>query len=237
MNDQKCDVIEGNCSPTPLNKSSLQNQPDNKVEIIYIGDPMCSWCYGIAPELKKLQAHYKKEGISLKIVMGGLRPGGGDEWTNEFKTFLKHHWEEVQEKSSQPFGFKLFEHPNFNYDTEPSCRAIVAARIWLNENELAFFEAIQTNFYLHSQDPSTKEFYKPLCIQFGIDFDQFIIRFESDIIKKETYNEFLLNRKWGVTGYPSILLNINGKQSFVTKGYATAHQMITTINHLLGTQK
>ena len=70
---------------------------------------MCSWCYGIALELKSLKEYYAKEGIQFEIVAGGLRPRGGDEWTEEFKGFLKHHWEEVAERSGQKFGFKLFE--------------------------------------------------------------------------------------------------------------------------------
>lgn len=28
---------------------------NNKPALIYIGDPLCSWCYGIAPELDKLK--------------------------------------------------------------------------------------------------------------------------------------------------------------------------------------
>ena len=40
--------------------------------IIYIGDPMCSWCWGIAPELDRLQAWTT---LPFDVVVGGLRPG------------------------------------------------------------------------------------------------------------------------------------------------------------------
>ena len=27
-------------------------------EIIYVGDPMCSWCWGFSPVLKRIEAEY-----------------------------------------------------------------------------------------------------------------------------------------------------------------------------------
>ncbi|MFT4678397.1 MAG: putative protein-disulfide isomerase [Flavobacteriales bacterium] len=64
----------------------------------------------------------------ITIAMGGLSPGGGDKWNSEFMGFLKHHWEEVNQRSGQPFGFDLFKLENFIYDTEPGCRAVVTIR-------------------------------------------------------------------------------------------------------------
>jgi len=51
------------------NLSLAQEQPT----IIYIGDPMCSWCYGFAPELSKTIDHFDNK-ANLRLVMGGLRP-------------------------------------------------------------------------------------------------------------------------------------------------------------------
>ena len=88
-------------------------------EIIYVGDPMCSWCWGLSPQLNALQRYGQQLGIPFSLVMGGLRPGGGEAWNADFKGFLKHHWEEVTQRSGQPFGYGLFDLEDFNYDTEP----------------------------------------------------------------------------------------------------------------------
>ena len=76
----------------------------------------------------RLEQAVEVNGIPCRIVLGGLRPGGGEAWNEEFKGFLKHHWEEVTARSGQPFGDKLFSLDHFNYDTEPACRAVVVAR-------------------------------------------------------------------------------------------------------------
>ena len=128
QNAHYCDPETGLCTPAPLDGETIEIDYRNDVEVIYVGDPMCSWCWGISPQLNQLKEKARANQISYQIVLGGLRPGGGDEWNENFKNFLKHHWEEVNTRSGQPFGFELFERDTFNYDTEPACRAVVAMR-------------------------------------------------------------------------------------------------------------
>lgn len=193
---------------------------------------MCSWCWGISPALKKLKDHYQKEQLPFRIVVGGLRPGGGDPWNDQMKDFLRHHWDEVHAKSGQPFGYDLLELEHFNYDTEPACRAVVAARSWLKERELDFFEAIQRKFYVDSEDPGQIEFYEDICDQFQVEFSKFKERFENKVIKDQTLKEFDLNRKWGIRGYPSILVNKGEQMYMVTHGFASFEQMQSQIEKI-----
>lgn len=233
-----CNPVTGVCEPSLLGNTSVEEQPKYKdVEIIYVGDPMCSWCWGISPSLKKLRDHYKENNINFRIVVGGLRPGGGDPWDDQMKDFLRHHWQEVTERSGQQFGYKLFEKDSFNYDTEPPCRATVAARPFLGEKELEFFSAIKYKFYVESEDPGTEEFYKSICDEFGIDYQLFLDRFRSEEIRKETHDEFLLNRNWGVRGYPSVILKKVENLFFVANGFATFDQMKEEVDHILKQEK
>ncbi len=52
--------------------TEAQQELDNEIELIYVGDPMCSWCWGIAPQLDTLVRTHPD--IPLRIVVGGLRP-------------------------------------------------------------------------------------------------------------------------------------------------------------------
>lgn len=230
-----CDPETGICTPSSLEElASIGTDPEgNKTEIIYVGDPMCSWCWGISPDLVKLRDHYRKEQVAFRILVGGLRPGGGDPWDDQMKSFLKHHWQEVNQRSGQPFGYDLFEKENFNYDTEPSCRALVATRSMVKDDELEFFEAIQRKFYVESQDPNETSFYSSICDEFKINFGDFVSRFESDEVKHETTNEFNLNRSWGVRGYPSVLLLHNDQLHQIAYGYSTFDRMRELVENVM----
>ncbi len=226
-----CDPETGLCHPADLDNSSLQQvEKEEGKEIIYVGDPMCSWCWGISNDLMQLKEHFEQ--FRFTIVVGGLRPGGGDPWNDKMKNFLRHHWEEVNRRSGQPFGEKLFQLDHFNYDTEPACRAVVASRKWMGSYEFDFFEAVSRKFYVENEDPKDVAFYQSICGQFAIPFDEFAIAFDSEEAKQKTYSDFQLNRNWGVRGYPTVLFREDQQLYRVANGYADYSQMKTVIEQI-----
>ena len=69
--------------------------------LVYVGDPMCSWCYGFGPQLSALLAGHPDAGI--EIVTGGLRPFNTKPMTEEFREMLRGHWKSVEKMSGLPF--------------------------------------------------------------------------------------------------------------------------------------
>lgn len=238
MKNQHCDPVTGVCTPADLPKKEYKKEvTTSQLEIIYVGDPMCSWCYGIAKDLEQLKAYGEQENIPFKIVVGGLRPGGGDAWTGEFRSFLKNEWETINERTGQEFGNKLFELDTFDYNTEPSCRALVSLRKLSPEKELQLFEAIQRKFYYDNEDPKQVEFYASICKAFDLDFNEFTLIFESEELQKETYKEFTLNREWGVKGYPTVLLRVSNELFLISNGYTPFEQLKERVVEIKENQK
>jgi putative protein-disulfide isomerase len=217
-----CDPETGLCTlpELPVGEATSTAWRDD-LSIIYVGDPLCSWCWGISPALQQLRLRAAEEGIPFRIVLGGLRPGGGDEWNQQFQDFLRHHWEEVSSRSGQPFTYDLLEMDYFNYDTEPACRAIVAARSLAPAQEHRFFELVQHHFYVRNQDPGEVSFYAPICAELGIDFTAFAAAFASDTIREATLADFQRSRQWGVRGFPTVLLQQGSQLQLLASGYTT----------------
>jgi hypothetical protein len=93
---------------------------------IFVGDPVCSWCYGFGKELSALPARHPA--LPVEILVGGLRAGATDVLDENGRQFRLMHWARVEESSGLPFNRKALAHENFVYDTEPICRAVVTAR-------------------------------------------------------------------------------------------------------------
>ncbi len=220
-----CDPLTGLCKAAPVEGKQTPVEWTSEQEIIYVGDPMCSWCWGISPQLNALRRQGTKEGIPFRLVMGGLRPGGGDPWNQKFKDFLQHHWEEVNKASGQPFSYDLLDLEEFNYDTEPACRAVVSVRTLAPEKELEFYEWVQHFFYVKSQNPALESFYEPICKKLEIDFDKFKVLFSSNEMTEATRADFVLNRDWGVQGYPAVLFRDKDQLHQVASGYADVNKM------------
>lgn len=209
-------------------------------DIIYIGDPQCSWCWGIAEEMQKVEAFVTRHDINFTIMVGGLRTGGGQAWDQQFKDTLRHHWQQVTIRSGQNFGYGLFDLPEFNYDTEPACRAVVAAKNLITNSNLPstsllkFFVATQQKFYVQNQDPKQVEFYNTICSDIGLDFAEFETLFTSDEMKAQAQAEFDITRKWGVSGYPTLIYS-DGQQLFmISSGFQKSETIISTITQLIG---
>lgn len=220
-----CDPVTGLCTIPDYDQPSEPIAWKEGEEIIYIGDPMCSWCWGISPELNALKRYAADQSVPFSLIMGGLRPGEGQPWDSEFKDYLKHHWEEVSKRSGQPFGHELFDQDDFQYDTEPACRATVTARTIAPEKALTFYELVQHYFYVQSQDPKEVSFYKPICDQLSINFSSFSELFGSEEMKEATAQDFALSRQWGVRAFPSVVYRKDDKLYLIAQGYAKYEEL------------
>jgi len=212
--------------------TSIVNMSDQKPKLIYVGDPMCSWCYGIAEELEKVTEHYKKT-IDLEIIMGGLRAGGGQEWNTQFKEFLKRHWQDVGLRTGQPFKFDILDWESFDYDTEPACRSVVTVQSINPDKALAFFKAAQNGFYLENRDPKLVDFYKPICQNIGIDYQVFKNKFDTPEMKIATQNHFQKSQQIGVRSFPTVLVEYNGNRHLIASGYSTFEKMKEKIDSII----
>jgi len=214
-----CDPATGLCTLPKSSEVAAETNWKDSQEIIYIGDPMCSWCWGISPEINALQRYGLQKGIPLTLTMGGLRPGGGEAWNDDFKNFLKHHWQEVNERSGQPFGYQLFDLESFDYDTEPACRAVVTVGQIEPHKTLSFYEYVQHHFYVKSEDPKQVAFYKPICEALDLDFEQFSKLFLSEDMKVLTAQDFSNSRSWGIRGFPSVIYRDGDELHLIAQGY------------------
>lgn len=201
--------------------------------LVYVGDPMCSWCWGFSPVVGVLE---ERTGLPVEVVVGGLRPGpAAREMDGEMKRFLAHHWEQVEERTGQPFRHDLFEEwEGWVYDTEPACRAVVTARDLDEDRALPLFTRVQEAFYVENRDVTTPGELRELAGEVGIDPDRFAERFESEEMRTGTWEDFRRARSAGVSGFPTLLLRHDGEQLVVTRGWAPLEEIVTALGEWRG---
>lgn len=243
-----CDPQSGVCQvPDTGAPSPAARQPGQALTLHYIGDPMCSWCWGISPAVQEAAAWCEANDIGFQITVGGLRAGGGDAWNEAFRTFLRREWTRIESVTGQPFGYTLLDLPEFHYDTEPACRAVVCAQLIATGQNgethasdparprdsglpLAFMSAVQRKFYVEGQDPKQPDFHASICEQLGIDFLRFSRLFLSDEAREATRQAFERCRGWGVFSFPTLLIEQDGHLQTLSAGYTTAERIIEALS-------
>ena len=203
----------------------------DKPQLIYFGDPMCSWCYGFSPEISAAVDSLGAT-VDFQMIMGGLRPYNTQTMT-DLGDFLKDHWKEVGERSGQPFGYEILKDETFVYDTEPACRAVVVMKKLQPESTLAFFKKIQHSFYKENKNTNSVETYLELVEEFGIEKEIFQKEFESDEMKAAVKSEFTYSSEIGVRGFPTLVLQKGDKYFLLTNGYTTADNIIEKCREML----
>lgn len=184
--------------------------------LIYIGDTMCSWCYGFT---KVLDAFIKSHPeLKVRLVQGGLRPNNVEKIV-DLADFLRTHWVEIGERTGQPFTQTILSDPNFIYDTEPASRAVVVARMIDPTKELAFFKAVQNAFYYKNENTNDIETYLTIAKALDIDVLIFEKLFNSEEARYNTRADFQLSAEMDVKGFPSTIIKKGKEFIMLSNGF------------------
>ncbi|RBA23113.1 DsbA family protein [Herminiimonas fonticola] len=206
-------------------------------KLIYIADPMCSWCYGFGPELKTLRDGIPE--LRFEVIGGGLRAYNKELMDEALKTTLLSHWGKVEETTGLPFSQEALSHKNFIYDTEPACRAVVTARMLAPEISLDVFHAIQHGFYAEALDVTKGDVLAKISTEVlnkaGINISEqdFLATWSSEEAITTTNNDFQQTQRWGVTGFPTLVLEHAGELYLVTSGFARTEVLIKRLQALV----
>ena len=206
------------------------------LHLIYVMDPMCSWCYGFAPVIKRLAA--EQEGIlQFKLVMGGLRPHTELPLDEHMKETLRHHWQDVEKISGQPIDYGFFNRQGFIYDTEPGCRAVVTMRYLKPPMEAEMADAVQSAFYARNQDVTQPGVLAAIASQYGVEEDAFLEKFSTEEMKEKTLQDFTLARHLQANAFPSLYLLNGTNLHLLSRGYRTYDGMSAHLQRALGKLK
>lgn len=195
--------------------------------LIYIADPMCSWCWGFSPVIDEIRARFGAA-LPIRLVIGGLRPGTVKPMDEKARHTTREHWEHVQEASHQPFDFAFFERENFVYDTEPAAKAVIVARRKSMETALDLLKDLHRDFYAHNRDVTDEAVLASVAGTHGLERAAFLEAFRSSEVRDETWQDFAISQQAGIRGFPSLLAGMGegNEYSVVTLGYQPAERIL-----------
>lgn len=197
------------------------------MRLIYVGDPLCSWCYGFGPQLEALLAQHAD--LELSIVLGGLRAYEKDPMPAARKLEIGGYWKRVHELTGATFA-PLAQHgamarDDFVYDTEPACRAVVTARTLDPSRALALYHAIQAAFYRDGRDVTQSGVLVDVAAESEFERAAFAAALDSDAMREATRGDFETAAGWGIRGFPALVIEADRELSLLASGYASADEL------------
>jgi putative protein-disulfide isomerase len=198
--------------------------------LIYFADPMCSWCYGFSPVIEDIRRAFGR-GLPVQVVMGGLRPGTKEPMTEAARREVAGHWRHVHEASGLTFDEAVLAREGFVYDTDPAARAVVVVRREDPELALTYLGRAQAAFYAQDRDVTSPEVLADLAAELGLDRAGFLEQWAAEDAKQETWRDYAISQRAGVTGFPTLVAgpNAEGVYGVVTRGYAPGDQVLAVL--------
>lgn len=210
-------------------------------KFLYIADPMCSWCYGFSLELSKLLELLP--GSQVDIVLGGLRAHNKEVMDDDTRQMILSHWQKVADVSGLPFDMNGLNKPQFTYDTEPACRAVVAAKLLLDEADgkevFSVFRAIQHAFYAEAKDVTQDKVLAEICVgalnqieSNAYDVESYLETLQSPSTKDETRQHFEQIQRWGIRGFPVLCVVKEDGLHMIASGYTKLENLQQALRDL-----
>ncbi|MEZ4919529.1 MAG: DsbA family protein [Saprospiraceae bacterium] len=230
-----CDPVIGICELPGTGKDSLSTENTSagtkKVKLIYFTDPICSSCWGIEPQLRKLKLEYGQN-LEIEYHMGGLLP----DWSYNSGGISKpsdvaHHWDEVSVHYDMPIDGDVWLEDPLDSSFPPSI-AFKAAQLQDNEKALLFLREMREMVFLRKINITRWEHIAAAAKSVGLQIEQFKADFEGRA--KDLFEEDLrLSRAYGVRGFPTIFfLDDSGNKDVVygSRPYAQYEAAILKVN-------
>jgi putative protein-disulfide isomerase len=193
------------------------------MNLIYVGDPMCSWCYGFAAPLDELLGDPQGAApLQLALVMGGLRPFTTEAIAPARADELAGHWHHVAQASGQPFvdaPDTAMHQPGFIYDTEPASRATVTVRSLWPQQVWRYFKAVQHAFYAEGRNVVDPAVLADVAEQLGLPRTEFGTAFASQAMRDTTLQDFQQSQAWGIRGFPTLVAEHGDHLHLVGSGF------------------
>ena len=208
------------------------DQAHSSKTLIYVVDPMCSWCWGFSPVLEEMTRRYYDR-VSLQLMMGGLRPGNTERFDQSRRAYILQHWHAVHTQTGQRFNFEFQMGPTFTYDTEPASRAVVVTRQLAPGQEWEFLKNVQEAFYVQNIDVTQAEVLENLAVKLGMDASQFRQTFQDPPTKSAVWEEFDQVRQLGVSGFPTLLGRQGESVRMLMHGYQDFESLKVLIDQFL----
>ncbi len=199
-------------------------------KLIYVHDPMCSWCWGYKPTWQKLESALANI-LPIEYRVGGLAADSDQPMSADMQLQLQAIWQNISNQLGTEFDFGFWQECQPRRSTYPSCRAALIARGFNKEPQM--IAAIQQAYYLQAQNPSDEYVLIKLSEQIGLDASLFEQLLHSNELERRFDDELNYVRSLPIQGFPSLVLIHNNRAYPIAINYTDWQHTLTEIQSYL----
>lgn len=191
--------------------AAVNDAPSMAATLHYIFDPMCGWCYAVAP---LVEAARDVPGLQVEIHGGGMMTGANRRpITAQWREYVKPHDLRIAQLTGQPFGERYLEgllrDTGATMDSEPPTTAILAAEALRAGGGLDMAHRVQQAHYVEGRRIADVDVLNALAVELGFDAEAFasaFARLSGEATSQHIAASRQLLQRSGGQGFPTFVL-------------------------------
>ena len=196
-------------------------------KVLFVTDPMCSWCWGMSSEMTRAMAQLDRE-FDFDVVLGGINVDS-TQFVNDFgRARLADIWRRVTEVTGTTFGPGL-PAGDFVYNSTRACVAVEIVRELTGRAPFDYLRRLQDRFFLSAEDITNPALLIAEAAAVGLDTRRFESMLGSPEMLRRVRDGFAAAKSHGTAALPSVLLESAGVRRLVAGGYVDAPTLIESL--------
>ena len=120
-------MINGTRIHVPLSNHPVNdNNPAPLLNLYYVLDPMCSWCWAFRSSWLALLEELP-DSVTVRYVLGGLAPDSDEPMPQAQRESIRQIWQSIAQRTGTEFNLDFWTRNTPRRSTYPACRAVIAA--------------------------------------------------------------------------------------------------------------
>lgn len=191
------------------------------LKVIYVYDPLCGWCYGFSPVMKKFYKKFRNK-LDFEVISGGMVVGERIGPIGKVAPYIKDAYKVVEERTGVTFGrqfLKALDEGSMIFSSIPPSRALTAFKVFRPNDAILMAHELQKSIYYDGKAPGDGKIYSELAKKFELPVESYEEALWSDNIASKTEQEFVTSGKLGVSGFPTVFIGNKEKLYPISRGY------------------
>ena len=201
------------------------------VKLLFVTDPMCSWCWGMAADIERVM-HRLGNRVAFDLVLGGINTHGTQPVGAYGRARILSLWESVAATTGQRFGMSLPE--TYVHNSTQSCVAVEAVRQATGEAPFRYLHDLQERFCLYGEDITDIELLRARAAAHGVTGQRFDDHFSAPDTLARVRFQFDVARSFGTQALPSVLVEQGGETRLLAGGYVSDDVLLEQLEELPG---
>ncbi|WP_372738844.1 DsbA family protein [Neptunomonas sp.] len=199
-------------------------------KLLYIMDPMCSWCWAFSPTAEAIKQTFPN--LAVEFIMGGLAADSDSPMPKEQQKTIRSIWQHIEESTGTKFNYDFWTQCSPRRSTWRACRAVIVAEQLSPGSAAQMANAIQQAYYLNAQNPSDSETLIRLAESLGINASDFAPLIDAQSTQQTLQEHMALSRQLNVSGFPALRFLDGEKVIRLSDGYSKPDRIIKELHQL-----